>query len=184
MINSMNEADKENNPEITELPENTSLVVFMLDEKNYSVFLRNTIRVIPSLEIQPLPETPSVIAGIINLNGEPVAVINIWKRFKLPEREITVNEYFIIANTGKRLIALPVDEVKGLKKIPTGAILPLSSVVTHSAGFVRGVIMLDDGMLLICDLEKFLSEEEDNQLEKAFRNDPVNVSTTGQQNLG
>jgi purine-binding chemotaxis protein CheW len=51
------------------------------------------------------------LKGIIKIGTLIVPVINIRKRFGLPDREIELSDHLIIARTKKLILSLPVDEV-------------------------------------------------------------------------
>ena len=53
---------------------NDKVVVFNLDDKNFALYLNVVLRVLPSLEITPLPGSPKVVLGIINIEGEIIPV--------------------------------------------------------------------------------------------------------------
>src|SRR5271157_2301250 len=95
-----------------------SHVVFTLDGLFYAVSLSVVSRVIRAVEITPLPKAPSIVLGVINLGGRIIPVVNIRKRFRLPERELELTDQLIVARAsrsnanadGGRLLALAVDE--------------------------------------------------------------------------
>src|SRR3712207_6774571 len=89
-------------------------VVFTLDEHGYALPLSFVERIVRAVEVTPLPKAPEIVLGVINVQGRVIPVVNIRKRFRLPEREIELSDQFIIARTAKRTIALVVDAVGGV----------------------------------------------------------------------
>ncbi len=85
------------------------LVPFLLDDQRYALHLDVVERVIPAVEITPLPKAPEIVLGLINIRGKIIPVLNIRRRFRLPDRETELTDHFIIANTSKRTVALPAD---------------------------------------------------------------------------
>jgi purine-binding chemotaxis protein CheW len=77
-------------------------VVFTLDEQRYALYLHAVVRVVRIVEITPLPQTPEVIRGVVNVQGQVIPVVDIRKRFQLPEREPELGDQLIIANTACR----------------------------------------------------------------------------------
>ncbi len=59
------------------------ILVFTLDEFSYALPLGNVLRVIHAIAIRNLPQSPEIISGIINVQGQIIPVINIRKRFGL-----------------------------------------------------------------------------------------------------
>ena len=145
----------------------THLVSLVLDEHRYALPLNQVERVIPSIEITPLPYAPEIIAGVINFLGRIIPIVNIRKRFRLPERDITLDDQIIISKTTARPVALVVDQVIGVIEIPVAAVTNAEKILPGMK-YTEGVIKLEDGMILIHDLDGFLSLEEVKKLNQAF----------------
>jgi purine-binding chemotaxis protein CheW len=56
------------------------IVVFTLDEQLYGLPLQAVVKVIHAIEIRHLPKAPEIIAGIINIKGQIIPVVDIRKR--------------------------------------------------------------------------------------------------------
>jgi purine-binding chemotaxis protein CheW len=143
------------------------LVNLTLDDQCYALPLAQVERVIHAVEVTPLPDAPDVILGVINLHGQIMAVANLRQRFGLPGREISLQDRFIIATTTHRKIALVADAVNGVIEIPQSRILEAAGILPHME-YVDGVVRLEDGLVLIHDLERFLSLEEGQGLDRAL----------------
>src|SRR5258706_9699265 len=85
------------------------LVVFMLDAMRYALRLSCVERIVRVVEIAALPQAPEIVLGIINVHGEIIPVLDIRKRFCLPESELKLESHLVIARTTRRRIALAVD---------------------------------------------------------------------------
>jgi purine-binding chemotaxis protein CheW len=149
------------------------LVVFSLDEYCYAVRLSAVARAVRAVEITPLPKAPEIVTGIINLGGEVVPVLNIRRRFRLPEREVKPGDQFLIAHTARRTVALVVDEVRGTIEISSRNTIEPEEIVP-GLEYVTGVMKRADGILFIHDLDRFLSLEEEKKLEEAISAEKVN----------
>jgi purine-binding chemotaxis protein CheW len=143
------------------------LVIFTLDDQRYALPLQAVQRVVRMVAITPLPNAPDIILGVINFHGQVIPVINARWRFGLPEREIAVTDQLVVAHTARRPVALVVDTVLDIlpnseqKLIATEHILP-------KIAYVEGVIKRADGLILIHDLDTFLSLEEESSLDQAL----------------
>jgi purine-binding chemotaxis protein CheW len=143
------------------------VVIFRLDGLLYALLLENVIRVIHALEIRELPKAPKIISGIINVKGEIIPVIDMRKRFGMMEREIIPDDNFILVDTGKRHVALWIDEMSGVKELKTVNYLETKEVLPY-AEFIKGVAKIEEDIILIYDLEQCLNLEEEMELEKAL----------------
>ena len=145
------------------------LVVFTLDEQQYAIPLAAVERIVRALEITPLPKAPEIVLGMVNIQGRVIPVFNIRKRFNLPEREISLNDHIILARTSRRPVALVVDEVSGVIDRSEGEVVAAEDILAGME-YVEGVVKLEQGMVLIHDLNKFLSLEEEIELGEAVKN--------------
>ena len=143
------------------------LVHFNLDDQRYALFLSAVIRIISVVEITGLPKAPEIVLGVINVNGLIIPVFDIWKRFRLPQREIHLGDQLIIASTLKRTVALLVDSVNDVIEIPEEKIIAGEKILP-GLEYVEGVVKTEDGMILIHDLEQFLSLQEEKALHEAM----------------
>jgi len=146
------------------------LVVFMLDEQRYGLRLSAVERVTRAVEVTPLPCAPDIVLGVINLAERVVPVVNIRKRFHLLEKEAGLDEQLIVARAGRRTVALLVDSTSALVEVSAGDVIRSSKILPR-LDYVDGVARLEDGMILIHDLDKFLSLEEERALDAAMMGD-------------
>jgi purine-binding chemotaxis protein CheW len=143
------------------------LVSFNLDDQKYALFLSAVIRIIRVVEITSLPKAPDIVLGVINMHGQIVPVLDIRKRFRLPQREIQLEHQLIVASTSKRTVALLVDFVSDVVEISEEKIIAGEHILPGME-YVEGVVKTEDGMILIHDLEQFLSLQEEKALHEAM----------------
>ena len=143
------------------------LISLTLGEQRYALSLAQVERVIRALDITPLPRAPEIVLGVINVRGKVIPVVNVRRRFQLPEREISLSDQIIISHTSRRQVALIVDEVNGVIELPEHSVINAGSILPHLE-YVEGVVKLRDGMILIHDLDRFLSLEEETCLSDAL----------------
>ena len=144
------------------------IVVFTLDELLYALPLHTVIRVIHAMEVRHLPEAPEIISGIINVQGRIIPVVDIRKRLVLRAKEIDPDDRMIIADTGERQVTLLADTVIGIRDLAPGQ-LAIAGETLPFAEHLRGVAKIDDELILIYDLEQFLSLDEEMELEEALK---------------
>ena len=143
------------------------LVVFRLDDRRYALPLDTVERIVRAVEVSALPGAPAVVHGAIDVGGEVLPVLNIRQRFLLPQREIGADDHFVIARSGRRTVALVIDEAHDVVEYEQSAIIDPNRIVPGLEHFL-GVVTLDDGLVLIHDLEKFLSLDESRSLDEAM----------------
>jgi purine-binding chemotaxis protein CheW len=145
----------------------TLLVPFDLDGHCYALPLTAVERIVRIGEITPLPKAPPIVLGIVNIGGRIFPVCNVRRRFRLPEREIELGDQLILAQAERRMVALVVDEVSPVMERPQREMMTAQEILP-GLEYVQGVARLEDGLILIHDLDKFLSLEEEAVLDRAL----------------
>ncbi len=149
------------------MTESDSLLVLILDDQRYALSLPAVDRVVRMVAITPLPKAPDIVHGVVNIQGRVIPVINIRRRFHLPEREIALTDQLVIAHTAQRPVALVADAVLDVIAYPAKSLIKAEDVLPNIE-YMVGVVKIADGLILIHDLDKFLSLEEENFLAHAL----------------
>ena len=151
--------------------EHTPLVVFLLDDRRYALYLHTVERILRAVDVTPLPKAPDIVLGLINVRGNVTPVLDVRKRFRLKEREIGLQDHLIVARTSKRTVVIPVDSTNWVIEVPNQEVIDAKGLLP-GVDYVQGVVKLQDGIVLIHDLESFLSLEEEKTLEAAIKERP------------
>ena len=151
----------------TVVRESRSLVVFSLDDQRYALDLARVQRCIRVVAITPLPEAPAIVLGIIDLGGVVIPAINMRLRFNHPPRDVRLSDHFIVTTAGERTVALLVDETKGVIEASPESCAPAGAIVPRLE-LIDGAVKLEDGLVLIHDLERLLSLEEETAIDRAL----------------
>lgn len=145
-------------------------LIFRLDDRRFALPLTVVDRVVRAVEVTPLPNAPALILGAINVHGRVLPVLNVRRRFRMPDRDVTPEDWFLLAHTARHAVVLVVDDSEGVLERPQGEVVVSRHIVPELEPF-PGVIRLDDGLVLIHDLERFLSFDEARALDGAL--DPL-----------
>jgi len=143
------------------------IVVFSLDEPRYALYLSSVERVVRAVEITPLPKAPEIVLGIIDVRGKVMPVLDIRKRFRLPARDMNLDDRFILARTARRRLALRVDSVAGVHELTEGEMVSAKRAPPF-AQYLKGVAKVEENLVLIHDLDQFLSLDEERILDGAL----------------
>lgn len=153
------------------MSEIAQLVVFRLDDRRYALPLAVVERVVRAVDVTPLPKAPPIVLGAINVQGRVLPVLNVRRRFLMPDREIDQADWFLLAHTARHRVVLVVDESEGVVERPQAEVVLSTQIVPGLEQF-PGVLRLDDGLVLIHDLERFLSLDEARALDEAMDETP------------
>jgi len=145
-------------------------VVFGLDAGRYALPLAVVERIVRAVHVTPLPRAPAVVLGVIDVEGHVLPVFSLRHRLRLPERSIGPADQFLIARTARRTVVLVIDAAHSVLEHPAAATFDAAHIVP-TLEHIRSVIPLEDGLVLIHDLEVFLSPEEAHALDEAMNPD-------------
>lgn len=148
----------------------STIVIFVLDQGRYALPLERVERAVRMVEVTHLPKTPAIVCGIVNVQGRLVPVIDLRRRFGLPKRHMQLGDHLLIARSVTRTLAMIVDEVSGVAECDPLEVVASASVMPGT-DYVQGIAKLADGMVLIHDLDSFLSLDEALSLDQALAAD-------------
>jgi purine-binding chemotaxis protein CheW len=143
------------------------MLVLRLDTQRYAIGLQAVERVIRASAITPLPGAPTGVMGALQAQGRVIPVFDMRHRFGLPGRSLRLSDQIVLANTSHRLVGICVDAADEVLSYPAELIVDAQQVLEETP-YIKGVIKLPDGLLLIHDLDTFLSSDEAQQLDAAL----------------
>jgi len=143
------------------------LFVFIIEKKRYAIHLQWVERVIPAIAITPLPEGPDIVAGVINLRGQVIPVLNIRRKFRLPERALDPDDNIVIVKGSRWTIAFAVDAVEGVIERRQEEIIPVGNILPDME-YTEGVVKMNDGIVFLHDIDRALSFAEKGRLATAI----------------
>ena len=149
------------------VPDTAHWLVFSLEGRRYALPLSAVDRVVRAVEITPLPLAPAIVLGAIDVAGEVLPVFDLRQRFALQTRPIGPSDQFLIARTPRRSVVLAVDAAEDVIRRPLASTIDVASIAP-SLPHIRGVLTLDDGLVLIYDLGQLLSPDEERALDQAM----------------
>lgn len=151
-----------------EVIEKEFILIFTINKLKLGVTLDITQRVIHAVEITPLPGAPGIVEGLINLEGNTLPVINIRKRLNLESKKIVPSDKIIVVHTEDISFAFFADEVIGLKEININSIKKSSDLLPETNELIEGIVVIKNEIVLIHNVNKFLSLWEQKKLKKAL----------------
>ena len=151
-----------------EQAEQKQILIFALDEPRYALYLSAVERVVHAVETTALPTAPKFVVGVINMQGQVIPVLDIRSCFGIPAREINQDDQFILARTSKRLVALVVDSVIGIHELSAQELVTARQILPGTA-YIDSLAKIKGDLVLLCDLEQFLSFEDEKKLMVALK---------------
>lgn len=137
------------------------LVTFRLKDESYGVNVMKVQEVLRVTEIAPVPGAPPFVLGIINLRGNVVTVIDTRSRFGLPSAELDDSSRIVIIESEKQVVGILVDAVAEVVELNEDEVDAAPNVGNdESSRYIQGVATRENGLLILVDLNKLLTDEE------------------------
>jgi purine-binding chemotaxis protein CheW len=143
------------------------LVAFVVGDRRLALELGVVERVLPMVAVTPLPLAPDVVLGAINVAGTIVPVFDVQRRLGMPERRYGPEARLVLARTAARVVALPADKVRGTFAVDP-ATVTAAEALAPGMDHIAGAVALENEMLLIQDLDAFLTVDEERLLAPAL----------------
>ncbi len=128
---------------------------------------KNVVEIIRAVAVNPLPGSPAVISGVINVRGATVVVIDPAVRFGKPEAAVKPDDNFVLVATATRTIAVRVDVAEDLIDIDDEMLTSAKSA-SSALDRIGGIAAMPDGALVIYDTAAFLTQAEEEAIERAL----------------
>ena len=137
------------------------LIVFHLEDEEFGVPISEVREIIATGPVTPIPNSPKFIVGVINVRGEVPVVISLKERFRLRRKKEIESKHIVLTEQDKSLFGLLVDEVTEVLRVEENTISKTPELVTKiHQDYVKGVLTIDNRLILLLDLARVLSEED------------------------
>lgn len=143
------------------------VVRFQLGDEEFGVDVMNVFEVLPVPEVRPVPKAPEFVEGVVDVRDSIIPVIDMRKRFSLPERETGSPGRLLVVAIGEARAGLVVDTVPGVVPLAEEAVSPPPDFFRGMAGrYLEGLAKDDDRLIIMLNVGEILSSKEKIALEK------------------
>ncbi len=135
------------------------LVSFKIGDEEFGVDILKVQEINRMLDVTRVPNAPEFVDGVINLRGKVIPIVNLRRRFGMERIERNKNTRIVVVELGGRIVGFVVDAVHEVLRIPRSVTEPPPSLAgSVKAEYITAVGKLDDRLLILLDLEKILTE--------------------------
>jgi purine-binding chemotaxis protein CheW len=135
-------------------------VLFSVGAAEYALPARDVAQMESYSGATPLPGAAAHVAGIIQVRGQILPVVDLRVRFGLERAALTLDSRVVIVHLGERRVALLVDKAREVVKLAPDQLRPPPPMVAaQSAGLVRAVIHLGQRLVMLVDVPSLIGEE-------------------------
>lgn len=140
-------------------------LTFLLNDEVYGVEILHIREIIEYGNVTTVPLMPDFIAGVINLRGSVVPVVNLAKRFEQKPKALSKKTSIVIvelADTDSQIeIGIIVDMVNEVIDLAESDIAAAPAFGTKiRADFINGMGKINDKLMVLLDVNHVLSIDE------------------------
>ncbi|MBZ0255624.1 chemotaxis protein CheW [bacterium] len=136
-------------------------VSFVLQGEEYGVPILSVQEIIRHETLTRVPQSPEFVDGVLNLRGQVIPVINLRRKFGLPESEVDKATRIIVVELCDRVMGIVVDEVSEVLQVnpeDVSSTPPMGTQVRHD--FISGMAKIGDTLVILLEIDKILNTEE------------------------
>jgi purine-binding chemotaxis protein CheW len=120
-------------------------------------------------QIRPIPYAPEYVEGIFNLRGEIIPVINLHRRFRLKQMELSEEDKLlsgmVILSIDEMHLAVMIDKVSRVVRVNEDDVQPPPQMISGiGAEYIQGVVNNEESYLIILDARRLFDVRELEQL--------------------
>ena len=137
------------------------VLVFVLGKEEYGVDILKVQEIRGYEKVTPLPAAPAYLKGVVNLRGVIVPVIDLRVKFGMANPAYDASTVMVVLRIGARVIGIVVDGVSDVMRLAPSDVKPAPELGTLvDSSYLAGLATKDERMILLVDIEKFLSGGE------------------------
>lgn len=151
---------------VQQIRQEIQVVGFYLGNDEYAISINKVREIQGMLEIRKIPKAPPFVEGVINLRGKVMPVIDLRKRFDLSPSVDNSQAKILIVEHNKTHIGLVVDNVSEVIRLYADQIEKSPDIFSLAidAKYIEGVAKLDNRLIVLLDVDKLFTFEEQNVL--------------------
>ncbi len=150
---------------VSEITETRQYLTFKLGNEIFATDVAKVREVLDLTTITAIPRTPDFMAGVINLRGSVVPVVDLRLCFEMSKTESTRNTCIVVVevllDNESTVIGALADSVEEVIDLEPDQIQPAPSIGTQiRTDFIKGMGKRDAQFIMILDIDRVFSAEE------------------------
>ena len=144
------------------------IVAFRVGGDEFGLDVFSVHEILRHQPVTAVPQAPAFVEGVLEVRGTVLPVVDLRRRLEAPEVGLDVDTRIVVVEFGGERLGLVVDAVREVLRVPETAVAePPAYVRGLAAKYIRGLVRLEDRLIVLLDVERILSSEERIALERA-----------------
>ena len=169
-----------------ELAQAGKYLTFSLGLELYGLEILRVQEIVGMLPVTRVPRLPDYVAGVVNLRGRIIPVVDIRRVFGMSELAYTERTCIVVvrvergSTSGSTVMGVIVDEVSDVLDLVAEDIEETPEFGEElDTSFIKGVGRIDTHVVLLLDIDRVLSAQELSYVEQAARSEAADQATGG-----
>lgn len=141
------------------------ILIFGLNGEHYATDIKEVERILGYQEATILPDAPSFVKGVINYEESILPIISLSKKFNFGEDNDSEDRKIIVVKREENKFGIIVENVYEVRDVNSDLMEvapPITATVEKA--YISGLIKLEDYIVILLDLEKILSSEDEEKI--------------------
>lgn len=128
---------------------------FFLDQLMFGIPLQSVQEVLCTMPVTPVPLTPPVVKGLMNLRGQLVTAVDLRRRLELRPAADGLELMNVVVRSQDGAVSLVVDEIGDVVEVEESSYeRPPETLQGNVRAMILGIHKLENRLLHVLDLEK------------------------------
>lgn len=141
------------------------MLIFSLNGEHYATDIKEVERILGYEEPTILPDAPLFVKGVINYEDSILPIISLSRKFNFGDDKESANRKIIVVKREDKKFGIIVENVYEVRDVNSDLLEeapPITSTIERK--YIGGLIKLEDNIVILLDLEKILSSEEEDSI--------------------
>jgi purine-binding chemotaxis protein CheW len=136
-------------------------LTFALGQEEYGVEILKIQEIKGFSAITPLPNAPAFLKGVLNLRGTIVPILDLRKKFGLPEVAYTKFTVIVVVQVQGQIMGFIVDAVSDVLTVVGSDIQPTPDLHGQvDTAFLTGLAKAGEKLVILLDIDRVLTAAE------------------------
>ncbi len=148
------------NQQLINTADGHQFVTFSIDDEEFGIEILKVQEIIGYTKPTHMPNAPDFVNGVINLRGVVIPVIDLRKKFSMPQKEYDKFTVILVVEVAKKTIGIIVDSVSDVLSLTDKDIQDSPEFDKFQPEFLKGMGKIGEKLVILLDIDRILSYDE------------------------
>ena len=141
-------------------PSGGKLLVLHLGQQSYGIQILDTREVVKMMDVEPIPNCPPHIKGVINLRGKIIPVVDFRCKLGMKSGEQTEENCILVLDVSGRQTGVIIDALVGVLTVDRQAFQDRPDMGSQDQeNYITGIVKQDEHLITVLDMTQVLGSE-------------------------